>query len=259
MSLKNKDEKIKDFFKRSVIINEIEEVLSFKPDTLIGIDNVSAESLREINIRTIEDLAGKIVDVGRKVAANPPDHKAILESYGLADKVKYVYTGYEGGAAKLKDGLVDVSFIIFNHIYPQKFSKGGLIDKLATRGPVYYIGFDQKKLLALREKEFATLPIRIPAGALDPKTQTKELWAYNDMTFFMADKSMDVEIVYEVTRIIWETPAEEWAKWNPMGANMTKKFKPAMPSLKLYKAHPGAKKFYTENNIKLKDLAELLR
>ena len=71
MSLKNKDEKIKDFFKRSVIINEIEEVLSFKPDTLIGIDKISADSLREINIRTIEDLAGKN-------AENPPEIRGIL-------------------------------------------------------------------------------------------------------------------------------------------------------------------------------------
>ncbi|MHA1257015.1 MAG: ADP-ribosylation factor-like protein, partial [Promethearchaeota archaeon] len=72
MSLKNnKDEKIKDFFKRSVIINEIEEVLSFKPDTLIGIDKVSAESLREINIRTVEDLAAKN-------AENPPEIRGIL-------------------------------------------------------------------------------------------------------------------------------------------------------------------------------------
>jgi len=71
MSSKNKDEKIKDFFKRTVIINEIDEVLSFKPDTLIGIDNVSAESLQEINIRTIEDLAGRN-------AENPPELRGIL-------------------------------------------------------------------------------------------------------------------------------------------------------------------------------------
>ena len=71
MSQKMKDEKIKDFFKRTVIINEIDEVLSFKPDTLIGIDKVSAESLREINIKTIEDLAVKKAD-------QPPEVRGIL-------------------------------------------------------------------------------------------------------------------------------------------------------------------------------------
>ena len=211
------------------------------------------------NIKTIQDLAGKIVDVGRKGAANTPDHKAILEKYGVLDKVKFVYTGYGGGANKLRDGLVDVTFMMFNHIYPRKFSKGGFIEKLETRGPIYYVGFDRDALLQLREKEYAILPVRIPAGALDPKTQPKALWAFTDPTFFMADKNMDEDVVYEITRIIWETPAEEWAQWNPMGAHMNEKFKPAMPSLKLYKAHPGAKKFYDEHGIELKDLADLLR
>ena len=210
-------------------------------------------------IKTIQDLAGKTVDVGRKGAANTPDHKAILEKYGVLDKVKFVYTGYGGGANKLRDGLVDATMLLFNHIYPRKFSKGSFIEKLQTRGPIYYVGFDRGKLLDLRKKEYATLPVRVPAGALDPKTQPKALWAYNDPTFFMADENTDADVVYEITRIIWETPAEEWAKWHPMGAHMNKEFKPAMPGLKLYKAHSGAKKYYDEHGIKLKDLADLLR
>jgi len=48
---------IKDFFKRSVIINELDEALKFKPDTLIGIDQISSEKLIENNINNIEELA----------------------------------------------------------------------------------------------------------------------------------------------------------------------------------------------------------
>lgn len=210
-------------------------------------------------IKTIQDLAGKTVDVGRKGAANTPDHEAILEKYGVLDKVKFVYTGYGGGADKLRDGLVDATILLFNHTYPRKFSKGGFIERLETRGPIHYVGFDREKLLDLRKKEYATLPVRVPAGSLDPKTQPNDLWAFNDPTFFMADESMDEDVVYEITRIIWETPVEEWAKWHPTGAHMTKEFKPAVPSLELYKAHPGAKKFYDEHGIKVRDLADLLR
>ena len=103
------------------------------------------------------------------------------------------------------------------------------------------------------------MPVWVPAGALDPKTQPEGLWAFGDPSYFMADEKMDPEVVYEVTRIIWETSAEEWAHWHPMGAHMTERFKPAMPSLKHYKAHPGAKKFYDEKGIKLVDLAEELQ
>lgn len=48
---------IKDFFKSSVILNELDEALKFKPDTLIGIDQVSAEKLIEHNVKNIEELA----------------------------------------------------------------------------------------------------------------------------------------------------------------------------------------------------------
>lgn len=53
----SKNIKIKDFFKSSVLINELEEVLAFKPETLIGIDQVSSNTLIENHIKNIEDLA----------------------------------------------------------------------------------------------------------------------------------------------------------------------------------------------------------
>ena len=211
------------------------------------------------NIKRVQDLAGKTVDVGRKGAANTPDHTAVLKAYGVLDKVRLVYTGYGGGANKLKDGLVDASFLLFNHIYPRTFSKGGYIEKLETRGPVYYVGFDRNTLLGLMEKEFATLPVRVPAKALDPKTQPNEIWAFNDPTFFIADQQMDEKVVYEITRVIWETPASEWAKWHPIGAHMTKEFKAAPPSTKLYKIHPGAQKYFDEQGVKIESLSELLK
>jgi TRAP transporter TAXI family solute receptor len=211
------------------------------------------------DIKTMADLAGKTVDVSRRGGGNTVDHKAILAKYGVLDKVKLVYTGFGGGANKLMDGLVDATMLIFDQIYPNTFSKGAFIEKLQTKGPVYYVGFDREAILELRSTGHGTVPVWVPDGALDPKTQPKGFWANNNPTYFMADEKMDPEIIYEVTRIIWETPAEEWAKWNPIGMNMNKKFKPAMPDLKLYKAHPGAQKFYDEHGIKLVDIAELLQ
>ncbi len=68
--MSEKIKKIKDFFKSNVIISEIEEVMEFKPDTLIGIDNVSGDTLRENNIKTIQDLAN--------LAEKPPEISGIL-------------------------------------------------------------------------------------------------------------------------------------------------------------------------------------
>jgi len=68
-----KNVRVKEFFKSSVLINELDEMLKFKPDTLIGIDQVSSETLTEYNIKTIEDLAK--IDL-----ENLPDIKEIPSS-----------------------------------------------------------------------------------------------------------------------------------------------------------------------------------
>jgi hypothetical protein len=62
---------LKDFFKRNVLINELEEVLRFKPETLIGIDKISSEHLIDKGVKTIDDLANLSV-------SNLPEIKEIL-------------------------------------------------------------------------------------------------------------------------------------------------------------------------------------
>ncbi|MFX0034777.1 MAG: ADP-ribosylation factor-like protein [Candidatus Hermodarchaeota archaeon] len=62
---------IKDFFKSNVLINELEEVLRLKPETLIGIDNVNSEHLINNGIKTIGDLAAVSL-------SNLPEIKEIL-------------------------------------------------------------------------------------------------------------------------------------------------------------------------------------
>jgi len=54
---KTKNVVIKDFFKRTIILNELDEALKFKPDSLIGIDQISSEKLYENNVKSIEELA----------------------------------------------------------------------------------------------------------------------------------------------------------------------------------------------------------
>ncbi|MGD8561415.1 MAG: TAXI family TRAP transporter solute-binding subunit [Desulfarculaceae bacterium] len=209
-------------------------------------------------IKSIKDLKGKTVDVGRKGAGNTPDHLAILKAYGVLDDVKLLYTGFGGGAKRMMDGFCDATFLIVNHTYPHKFSKGRYIEQLETKKPVYYVGFDRDLLLKLRETEHGTVPVRIPAGALG-KNQPKDLWGFNDPVYLMADKGMDSKIVNEVTRVIFETTPEEWAKWHPQGSHMTTQFKTATPVPKVVPAHDGTKAYYQKKGIKMTDLADQLK
>ncbi|MHA2399254.1 MAG: ADP-ribosylation factor-like protein [Promethearchaeota archaeon] len=49
---------LKDFFKSTVLLSELEEILRFKPETLIGVDKVSSDQLVSNGIKNISDLAG---------------------------------------------------------------------------------------------------------------------------------------------------------------------------------------------------------
>ena len=61
MSVNSSKVMIKDFFKRNVLINEIEEVLRFKPETLIGVDKISSDHLISEGIINIDELAKQSV------------------------------------------------------------------------------------------------------------------------------------------------------------------------------------------------------
>lgn len=210
------------------------------------------------NIKTMSDLAGKTIDVGRRGAGNTPDHLAVLEAYGIKDKVKLSYSGFGGGAKRMMDGFCDATFIIVSHTYPSSFMKGSYIDQMETKKPLHYIGFDRDILMELRQKEHGTIPVFIPAGSLDSKNQSMDLWGFNDAVYLMADKTMDPKIVEEVTRVVFETTPQEWQKWHPQGIHMTKEIKPASPVPLTVPQHDGAKAYYEKNQIKMNDLADLL-
>ncbi len=71
MSEKSSKVMIKDFFKSNVLINEIEEVLRFKPETLIGVDKISSDHLISEGLINIDELAKQSV-------ASLPEIKEIL-------------------------------------------------------------------------------------------------------------------------------------------------------------------------------------
>ncbi|MFW9942233.1 MAG: ADP-ribosylation factor-like protein [Candidatus Thorarchaeota archaeon] len=64
---------LKDFFKRNVLISELEDIMRFKPETLIGVDKVSSDQLLANGIKSLGDLAKISV-------ANLPEIKDVLPS-----------------------------------------------------------------------------------------------------------------------------------------------------------------------------------
>jgi GTPase SAR1 family protein len=68
----SKSVKVREFFKSSILFNEMEEALQLKPDSLIGIDQVSSDTLEEHGIKNIEDLAKVDLQTPPNIKAIPP-------------------------------------------------------------------------------------------------------------------------------------------------------------------------------------------
>jgi len=211
------------------------------------------------DIQGRKDFIGKKVNTHRHGAAIADDMAAILKEWGVYDQLKITRTPWGEGVDLLMDGMVDIIALPVDHVYPDQFKKGARVAKLEGKSPVYYIGMEDPGMLKeLREKMHATVPVKVPANSLDPKTQPKDLWAFGDPVFFFADQNMNPEVVYEITRIICES-AGKWGSWHPQGYHMTLDFIPATPFSDRNLVHPAAIKYYKEQGIEVVDIADQLQ
>ncbi|TFG15815.1 MAG: hypothetical protein EU535_01045 [Promethearchaeota archaeon] len=164
MSQIDKNHKIKDFFKSNVIINELEEVLRFSPDSLIGIDNVSAEALREHNIKTIQDLANLNVEDAPEIKNIPEPivtkwikiaqvlEKAVTAQ--LKAQKKLLMIGLDNGGKTSILAVLEDKFSIIKDLMP---TRGVQREKLDFFGyPI--ISWDLGGQVQYREKMYFTKP-----------------------------------------------------------------------------------------------------
>lgn len=203
-------------------------------------------------IKTAQDLVGKKVYIGRPGGARAVFEKKVLESLGVLDKIKLLHGGYGGGRNALRDGLADVAVMNLDYILPAGFKKGAFIEDLETRKPIYYINLMPREL----QLKLGMVPLKIYAGALDPRTQKEDLYASIDAIYWCVDARMDDNVVREVTRILYAN-ADKFASWHAQGAGISKESIPTY-IIGPEKMHPAAKKTYKELGAKVKPLSDLL-
>lgn len=164
MSEIDKEQKIKDFFKSNVIINELEEVLGFRPDTLIGIDNVSADALKEHRIKSIQDLANLKVESPPEIRSIPEPivikwikiakvlEKAVTAQ--LKAQKKLLMIGLDNGGKTSILAVLEDKFSIIKDLMP---TRGVQREKLDFFGyPI--ISWDLGGQVQYREKMYFTKP-----------------------------------------------------------------------------------------------------
>ena len=129
---------IKDFFKRSVIISELDEALKFKPDSLIGIDQISSDKLVENNVKNIEDLAKLSIETLPTIEEIPPKilqkwvkiaqvlEKAIREKIKTHKKILMI--GLDNGGKTSILAILQDKFSIIKSLLPTRGVKREKLD-----------------------------------------------------------------------------------------------------------------------------------
>jgi hypothetical protein len=93
-----------------------------------------------------------------------------LVTEGGVDRAKFFPPGAMGaipGMTTLPAGMMKRKIEQANIPSLADLQEMAQIEGMETRGPVYYIGFDRNILMSLRDKESATLPVRVPGGVVE--------------------------------------------------------------------------------------------
>jgi len=166
-------------------------------------------TLEKTNIKRVEDLKGKIVNVGPPGSIVASTMEAILRLHNISIKdVKVRHLGYSESMEAMVDGLIDAAALY--SLIPSP-----AINSLAVRQKIRLVTCDEKILESASLKE-NILPLFVPPGSYKGQSEGAYVWAVVSGTYF--NEATDIEDVYKWTKAILEHKGE-LEKVHPMGKN----------------------------------------
>jgi hypothetical protein len=199
------------------------------------------------NIKTKADMDGKRVMLMQKGSVSTIAHEALFSQVWNI-KPKLSYGTFEAIKDALKDGLVDVGVLPINGMPGPGYTPIPALGELLSTKDVYFINTPAADVRTLMTKgRFGIYPVTIPARAIGDK-QPNEIEGYGHSLSWWADIEMSEEIVYEITKTIYDN-AEKFKDYHRDGRMVTRKTM-ARIGIPEELFHPGALKFYREKGIK---------
>jgi TRAP transporter TAXI family solute receptor len=192
-------------------------------------------------IRTFNDIKGKRTTAGKKGWGSTQAYARMLEAHGLSfDKIresggKVSHVGWSDAVLLMKDRQVDV-------IQLAQSTPNPLIMQLETSFPVRILGMEK----AVADKIVKTYPgyvaVKVAKGTY--KGQDQDAWTISDNTMVVASKDLSEDLVYKITRAIYETPGPfkklAWLKkmsWKTATSGIPTPF------------HKGAARYFKEKGV----------
>ncbi|MCA9208610.1 MAG: TAXI family TRAP transporter solute-binding subunit [Planctomycetales bacterium] len=196
-------------------------------------------------IRSIADLKGKRVIVGPSGAGFEMFVRPLVEEHGLKwDEFTQVNATQSGAVDLLGDGSADAAFL--GGAVPT-----GSITQATSTFDVFFVPYDEQVRQRLIEKYPFFHDATVPGGTykgLDEDFPTLNVGSMHLIT----SAGQDEELVYQLTKTIWENREEVAAK-HPAGKSINPKNAIRNTGTEF---HPGAIRFYKEAGIWPSDAAD---
>lgn len=187
-------------------------------------------------IKTVKDIKGKRLVPGDRGSGTEVDTLNILGVYGYTykDFTSVDWLSFSGGAQRLQDKQADVTFTTAG--WPT-----AAITELAISTNIVLVPIDEAKIKDLTKKYPFYAKIVIPKATY--KGQDKDVATITTMAQWVVGAEVPDDVVYKLTKALWESGAKKMAEAHAQGKNVQPKTALAGMSIPL---HPGAEKFYKE-------------
>ncbi|HOO91729.1 MAG TPA: TAXI family TRAP transporter solute-binding subunit [Syntrophales bacterium] len=232
-------------------VENLRAIASLYPETIQIVAREGA------GIKTIADLKGKKLVPGDRGSGTEVDCLAVLAGVGLTydDFSNVDWLSFAGAAQRLKDRQADVTFVTAG--WPT-----ASITELATTSDITLVPLDDATIAKIIEKNPFYAKVVIPAGTY--KGVDVDTPAITTMAQWVVDAAISEEVVYNLTKALWEkgtfvlrksgekaaeapSGAEIMAQAHVKGKDVT--LKTALDGVAI-PLHPGALKFYREKGLK---------
>ena len=196
---------------------------------------IQVVALEGSGIETIENLAGRTVSVGAPNSATEVSAERILTLAGVDPEagIEREQLGVDESVDAVRDGTIDAFF--WGGGVPT-----GAITDLASTDRIRLLPTGQYANRIRQEYSEVYTESIIPAGAYEGFDE--EVGTIAVPNFLLANASLDEELAYQVTRVLFEQQ-EALAEAHPEAAKLEVQSAQQVAPLEL---HPGAQRYYEE-------------
>lgn len=186
----------------------------------------------DTGIVTMDDLAGKRINLGPPGSNSAVLGERLLEAHGVLDPSNVQYISYNEGAAALMNGTLDATVVLAGA------PTAALID-LGAQRDMHLIAIDAEAAAPMiADYPFYQL-YEIPAGTYSG--QDEAVLAINDPATLFTAASASEETIYQITKAIFDN-LEELGAIHPQAAEISVETATNSP----IPLHPGAQRYFDE-------------